>query len=319
MRPDREAEYVEPADPFCGRCTVMTEFTTAPSTFTVSMIGTSLLGWGSRCRECGSDGRVLWFIFGIPLIPLGRYRVISTGSGEYYGRRRLARRRISALTAALQLVPDVPAVVLEDETYQEADELWLSGEPQEALRLFEKVRASHEASSAADDPAVIHLRLRVAQALLATHHRHAALALFEHVATAAALRLGPDHPASRWAAEAAGRAAESWTSPKRLASLLAVAADPTAEIPTDQDARAATHQIRLHASAARAHLRIGKVKQALWYVDNALGAGYDLHGPDHPDTAVLRDTLHTVAGAANPQDKKLQDEIHACQQTWQPK
>jgi hypothetical protein len=319
MRPDREAEYVEAADPFCGRCTAMTEFATAPSTFTVSMIGTSLLGWGSRCRECGSDGRVLWFIFGIPLIPLGRYRVISTGGREYYGRKRLAGRRISALTGALQPVPDVPAQVRDDATYQEADECWLSGEPREALRLFEGVRASHEASSAADDPAVIHLRLRVAQALLATHHRHAALALFEHAATAAALRLGPDHPVSQWAAHAAGRAADSWTGPKQLAGLLAVAADPTAEIPTGHDVRAATHQLRLHASAARAHLRIGKVKQALWYVDNALGASYDLHGADHPDTAVLRHTLHTVAEAANPRDKKLQDEIEACRQTWQPR
>ncbi|TCC47702.1 hypothetical protein E0H75_23400 [Kribbella capetownensis] len=318
MRSDREAEYVEPADPFCGRCTAMTEVTTAPSTFTVSMIGTSLLGWGSRCQECGSDGRVLWFIFGIPLIPLGRYRVISTGGREYYGRKRLAGRRVSALTAALQPVPDVPAEV-RDEAYRRADELWLSGEPRDALRLFEEVRASHEASSAADDPAVMHLRLRVAQALLATHHRHAALALFEHVAAAAALRLGPNHPVSQWAADAAGRAADSWTSPKQLARLLAVQADPTAEIPTDQDVRAATHQIRLHASAARAHLRIGKIKQALWYVDNALGASYDLHGPGHPDTAVLRHTLHTVAEAASPQDKNLQDEIHACQQTWRPK
>ncbi|TCC61202.1 hypothetical protein E0H73_18325 [Kribbella pittospori] len=319
MRPDREAEYVEPADLFCGRCTAMTEFATAPSTFTVSMIGTSLLGWGSRCRECGSDGRVLWLIFGIPLIPLGRYRVISAGGGEYYGRKRLAGRRISALTAALQPAPDVPAELLADKTYRQADELWLSAEPRDALRLFEEMRASHEATLAADDPAVIHLRLRGAQALLATHHKHAALALFEHVATAAALRLGLDHPVTRWAAEAAGRAAESWTSPKQLASLLAAAADPTAEIPTDQDVRAVTHQIRLHASAARAHLRIGKVKEALWYVDNALGASYELHGPDHPDTAVLRHTLHTVAEAANPQDKNLQAEIHACQQTWQPK
>lgn len=319
MRSDREAEYVEPADPFCGRCTAMTESATAPSTFTVSMMGTSLLGWGSRCRECGSDGRVLWFIFGVPLIPLGRYRVISSGGGEYYGRKQLTGRRIRALSAALQPVPDVPAEVLNDETYQHADELWLSGEPRDALRLFEEVRASHEASSAADDPAVIHLRLRVAQALLATHHRHAALALFEHVATAAALRLEPEHPVSRWAAEAAGHAADSWTSPKQLASLLAVAADPTAEIPTDHDVRAATHEIRLHASAARAHLRIGKVKQALWYVDNALGTGYALHGPEHPDTAVLRQTLDTVAEAANPRDRKLQDEIHACQQTWQSK
>jgi hypothetical protein len=80
------------ADGFCAACRSQTTDESSGNTTVVNFIfGTRLIGHDDRCSACGSLLQMLWLQIGLPIIPLGRYRVIylekDLFSGRYIGRK----------------------------------------------------------------------------------------------------------------------------------------------------------------------------------------------------------------------------------------
>ena len=70
------SEKIE-SDGFCGDCRSQTTNESPGNTRSVNFIfGTRLFGFGDRCPACGSVIQIKWIWIGLPIIPLGRYRVI---------------------------------------------------------------------------------------------------------------------------------------------------------------------------------------------------------------------------------------------------
>jgi len=79
-------------DGFCASCRSRTTDESLGDTRTVNFVlGTRLIGHDDRCPACGSVLQTKWLQIILPLIPLGRYRVIYLErgllSGHYIGRR----------------------------------------------------------------------------------------------------------------------------------------------------------------------------------------------------------------------------------------
>ena len=83
-------------DGFCQRCRSSTMDEPPGNTTTVNLVfGTRLTGHDDKCPTCGSVVQTKWVWIGIPIIPLGKYRVIWTGPAKgwlhvtqpYIGRR----------------------------------------------------------------------------------------------------------------------------------------------------------------------------------------------------------------------------------------
>lgn len=72
----------------CGLCVATTDDTPAPGTYRINGIGTAWLGSQTPCPLCGSRIRSLWFtVLWIPLIPLGKYRLLQRTALAYVGRK----------------------------------------------------------------------------------------------------------------------------------------------------------------------------------------------------------------------------------------
>ncbi len=76
---------------FCRRCYAATTDESPGSTFTINVLfGFRFLGWSGECPRCESVERTLWFLFVIPLLPLGKYRIKYVTEGllnsRYIGR-----------------------------------------------------------------------------------------------------------------------------------------------------------------------------------------------------------------------------------------
>lgn len=70
---DRQGVY-----PFCGSCTDETVPWIAPNTRTVNGTGTHFYGAADPCPRCGSVVKQLYMCFlGIPIAPMGRFRIIT--------------------------------------------------------------------------------------------------------------------------------------------------------------------------------------------------------------------------------------------------
>ena len=105
------------ADGFCEQCRSSTADESPGDTTVVNLLfGTRLIGHDEVCPICGSVLQSKWFWIGVPIIPLGKYRVIWMKQGlfstnRYTGRRlrtsgdvevaRLARDLRSGLTEKL--------------------------------------------------------------------------------------------------------------------------------------------------------------------------------------------------------------------------
>jgi hypothetical protein len=81
------------AERFCGECAAASHDWPAPGTLTINgLFGTRLIGRASPCGTCGSTGKTLWFVFLLPLIPFGSYRVLPTGDTSFVRSEYLSRR-----------------------------------------------------------------------------------------------------------------------------------------------------------------------------------------------------------------------------------
>jgi len=83
------------SDGFCAACRSQTTDETPGDTTVVNFIfGTRLIGHDDRCPTCGSVLQTMWLQAVLPIIPLGRYRVIYLENDLFYGRyigRKLKR------------------------------------------------------------------------------------------------------------------------------------------------------------------------------------------------------------------------------------
>jgi hypothetical protein len=77
---------------FCYDCWTQTTDESPGHVVTLNLIGTRLVGNTEPCAKCGSAVEAKWFCVVLPVIPLGRYRVIHGPRGEYIGRRLDDRR-----------------------------------------------------------------------------------------------------------------------------------------------------------------------------------------------------------------------------------
>ena len=81
------------AERFCSSCAAESHDWPAPGTFTVNgVFGTRLIGRASPCDTCGSSVKTLWFVFLLPLIPFGSYRVLPVGGASFVRSQYLSRR-----------------------------------------------------------------------------------------------------------------------------------------------------------------------------------------------------------------------------------
>jgi len=75
---------------FCDACEVDTIALNTGNLVTVNLIGKT---WGlrkfKRCATCGSVERNMWFIIGIPIIPLGRWRVKYLARNKWVARKMM--------------------------------------------------------------------------------------------------------------------------------------------------------------------------------------------------------------------------------------
>ena len=73
---------------FCDKCVGETDDVYASNNFQLNGIGTDFFGTSQICDTCHSAIRAKYFTFlWIPLLSLGRYRVLNPGKGKYVGRR----------------------------------------------------------------------------------------------------------------------------------------------------------------------------------------------------------------------------------------
>jgi hypothetical protein len=72
---------------FCYDCWSQTTDESPGNTTTFNLIGTSLTGEEGKCSVCASTIRTKHFWLIVPLVPVGRYRVIRYGPTTYVGRK----------------------------------------------------------------------------------------------------------------------------------------------------------------------------------------------------------------------------------------
>lgn len=294
MNEERRGVY-----PFCGSCTASSVAWRINDPDTAPCVVNRFYGHSDICENCGSSVRTLYTTFlWIPLAKAGRFRIIPTG-----GRTYVARKVVDTLVVA---VPGEPSSAIaahpeleRDPSYRQAESYWEAKEPGQALPFYQSALTRRESVLAADDPATLRVRLRVAQGLLATGNYGRAIAWFELVTPQLTLVFGTQHELTRAAIEGATGARLMIGGPRSEASLLTdiVAAD-TSEL----DARD-PQLIRDRAALGRALLAGGQITQAI----EALSASVVASAADHPDTAVYRAALRDACdvGAARGRKRDL--------------
>ena len=89
-RPTREAGGRSAT--FCQPCCQQTVETKPFSLITHNGMGFRLIGAALRCDTCGSRVKTCWFVFLIPLLPLGSYRFLPIGDAGLTESRFMARK-----------------------------------------------------------------------------------------------------------------------------------------------------------------------------------------------------------------------------------
>ncbi|MGW6276288.1 hypothetical protein [Kribbella sp. NPDC055071] len=290
MNEERRGVY-----PFCARCTASSEAWRAAGS--AGPMGSRFYGHRDVCQDCGSSVRTLYStILWLPVSKVGRFRIIPTGGRSFIGRKVtdqpvdsvVRREPVSALARHPELDGD-PA-------YRQAEALWAESEPGQALPFYQSTLIEREKVLAADDPATLRIRLRVAQGLLATGNYGRALAWFELLTPQLVEVFGPSHDLVRSATEAATGARLMVGGPRSEAQLLTDIVAVDAESFDRQDPQL----LRDRAALGRALLACGDITAALEALTRTVADAI----PDHPDTAVYRAALLDACRVAEARGKK---------------
>lgn len=279
--------------PFCAPCTAASEAWRAAEL--TGPMGGRFYGHRDVCESCGSSVRTLYnTVLWVPVSKAGRYRIIPTG-----GRSYVARKVVDAPVAAVVRREPVPLVHPELDASPEfrlAEACWAESEPGHALPHYQAALAERENVLAADDPATLRVRLRVAQGLLATSNYGRAIAWFELITPQLVAVFGPHHELTRAATEAVTGARLMVGGPRSEARLLTdiVAADVHRLTATDPQL------LRDRAALGKALLAAGDISDA---VEALIQVVRDA-APGHPDTAVYRAALTEACEVAEARGKK---------------
>ncbi|TCC07329.1 tetratricopeptide repeat protein [Kribbella soli] len=288
MNEERRGVY-----PFCAPCTATSEAWRAAEA--AGPVGGRFYGHRDVCENCGSSVRTLYnTVLWVPVSKVGRFRIIPTG-----GRTYVSRKVVDVLAPAVVRREPVSAIVNHPElegapAYKQAEAYWDESEPGQALPFYQSALAEREMVLAADDPATLRVRLRVAQGLLATANYGRAIAWFELVTPQLIEVFGPHHELTRAATEAITGARLMVGGPRSEAQLLAdiVAADGQ----VDDDAQL----LRDRAALGKALLACGDIAEA---VEALIQVVRDA-APGHPDTAIYRTALVEACGVAEARGKR---------------
>jgi hypothetical protein len=296
MNEERRGVY-----PFCAPCTAASE---AWAAGTAGPMGSRFYGHRDVCENCGSSVRTLYnTVLWLPVSKVGKFRIIPTGGRTYVGRKvvtlplqTLVRREP---VSAIATYPELEV----DSGYKQAEAYWEQDEPGQALPFYQSALTEWERVLAADDPATLRVRLRVAQGLLATANYGRAIAWFELVTPQLTEVFGPHHELTRAATEATTGARLMVGGPRSEAQLLAdiVAADEDSLLAGDPQL------VRDRAALGRALLACGDISEAL----EALTQVVRDATPDHPDTAVYRKALRDACQIADGRGKKREVQLVA--------
>ncbi|WP_433169441.1 tetratricopeptide repeat protein [Kribbella sp. CA-247076] len=293
MNEERRGVY-----PFCAPCTASSVAWRAPDAAGATGIGTRFYGHRDVCESCGSSVRTLYSTFlWIPVAKVGRFRIIPTGGRDYIGRKVVER----PVRTVVRREPVITHAELDgDPAYRQAEAHWHDREPGRALPFYQSVLADREQVLAADDPATLRVRLRVAQGLLATANYGRAIAWFELVTPQLIEVFGPNHELTSAATEAVTGARLMVGGPRSEAKLLAniVAVD-------EQDLdRYDAQLLRDRAALGRALLACGEVADAIRALTRTVDDSTHALGASHPDTVVYRTALVEACDLAEARGRK---------------
>lgn len=290
MNEERRGVY-----PFCGPCASSSVAWRAAGA--AGPMGSRFYGHRDVCENCGSSVRTLYStILWIPVAKVGRYRIIPTGGRTFIGRKVIDQPVVTVIqrqpVSALVDYPELDG----DPSYQQAEAYWEQSEPGQALPFYQSALVEREKVLAADDPATLRVRLRVAQGLLATRNYGRAIAWFELLTPQLTQVFGANHDLTRAATEAVTGARLMVGGPRSEAQLLAdiVAVDANGLDPRDPQL------LRDRAALGRALLACGEISDAL----DALTTTVNAAEPGHPDTSVYRAALAEACDVAEARGKK---------------
>jgi hypothetical protein len=72
---------------FCKKCALESTSQSAGNLRTINGIGTAFVGSSDPCPNCKSVVRRVWFTFLlVPVVPLGRYRVMQISPQQFFSR-----------------------------------------------------------------------------------------------------------------------------------------------------------------------------------------------------------------------------------------
>ncbi|WP_371402243.1 tetratricopeptide repeat protein [Kribbella sp. NBC_00662] len=295
MNEERRGVY-----PFCAPCTAASEVWRA--TDTAGPMGSRFYGHRDVCENCGSSVRTLYnTVLWLPVSKVGQFRIIPTGGRTYVGRKVVTLPLQTVVrrepVSAIARYPELDS----DPGYKQAEAHWDDHEPGQALPFYQSALTEREKVLAADDPATLRVRLRVAQGLLATRNYGRAIAWFELVTPQLTEVFGPHHELTRAATEATTGARLMVGGPRSEAQLLAdiVAADEDSLLAGDPQL------VRDRAALGRALLACGDISEAL----EALTQVVRDATPGHPDTAVYRTALVDACELAEGRGKKREVQL----------
>src|SRR4051794_17767371 len=96
---------------FCDNCIQETVEVGAGNTCTINGVGTTFYGKSQRCPHCGSVVRQLfWCVMLIPIVPLGKFRVLDCRGGSYFSRRLGTTYRSSDARPLLNLAAHLEGI-----------------------------------------------------------------------------------------------------------------------------------------------------------------------------------------------------------------
>ncbi|WP_405058558.1 tetratricopeptide repeat protein [Kribbella sp. NBC_01505] len=295
MNEERRGVY-----PFCASCTASSVAWRVNGPTGVPCVVNRFYGHQDICENCGSSVRTLYTTFcWIPLAKAGRFRIIPTGGRSYVARKVVTAPALAVPGEPVSAVADHPELE-RDPSYRQAESYWDAKEPGQALPFYQSALTQRESVLAADDPATLRVRLRVAQGLLATGNYGRAIAWFELVTPQLTRVFGAQHELTRAANEAATGARLMIGGPRSEASLLSdIVAVDTSELDA-QDPQL----IRDRAALGRALLAGGEITQSLEALTSTVEAATAALGADHPDTAVYRAALRDACGVGTARGRK---------------